>query len=200
MKNSCKNINLFDDNGLQQLVEQLKKGSYKAFDALYKTCFDLLYGYVFRLLRSHESTQEVVQNTFVKIWLNREKLDSNLSFKAYLFKIAKNDIMDGLRKSVSNPVFEDYLSYCNHEKMAIHAEQEFDIDLFNLLLNKAKSKLSPRQAEVFVLIKEDGLTPAETARKLSLPEQVVYNYLSQALSIVRNEMKEMVPFFILFFF
>jgi RNA polymerase sigma-70 factor (ECF subfamily) len=185
---------------MQNLVKQLKKGSYKAFDALYKTCFDLLYGYVFRLVRSHESTQEVVQNTFVKIWLNREKLDINLSFKAYLFKIAKNDIMDGLRKSASNPVFEDYLSYCNHEKMTIHAEQEFDIDMFNLLLNKAKSKLSPRQAEVFGLIKEDGLTPNEAAQKLSLPEQVVYNYLSQALSILRVEMKQMAPFFILFFF
>ncbi|MDR1201326.1 MAG: sigma-70 family RNA polymerase sigma factor [Tannerellaceae bacterium] len=200
MRNIRDNINLFDDNELQRLVEQLKKGSYKAFDALYKTYFDLLYGYVFRLVRSHESTQEVVQNTFVKIWLNREKLDIDLSFKAYLFKIAKNDIMDGIRKSVSNPVFEDYLSYCNHEKITIHAEQEFDIEMFNLLLNKAKSKLSPRQAEVFELIKENGLTPTETAQKLSLPEQVVYNYLSQALSILRNEMKEMVPFFILFFF
>jgi len=199
MKDTRKNINFLDDNEQQRLVMQLKKGSYKAFDVLYKTYFDLLYGYVFRLIRSHRSTQEVVQNTFVKIWRNRENLDTDLSFKAYVFKIAKNDILNDLRKSVSNPVFEDYLSYSEHEKMSIHAEQEFDIEMFNLLLNKAKSKLSPRQAEVFELIKEEGLTPTETAQKLSLPEQVVYNYLSQSLSILRKEMKQMAPFFIFFF-
>lgn len=199
MKEPGKNIYPFDDNEQQRLVIQLSKGSYKAFDVLYKAYFDLLYGYVFRLIRSHEATQEVVQNTFMKIWQNRENLDADLSFKAYLFKIAKNDIMDSLRKSVSNPVFEDYLSYSEHEKLSIHAEQEFDIEMFNLLLNKAKSKLSPRQAEVFELIKEDGLTPAEAAQKLALSEQVVYNYLSQSLSILRKEMKQMAPFFILFF-
>lgn len=199
MKDIRENIVFSDDNEQYQLVVQLKKGSYKAFDILYKAYFDLLYGYVFRLIRSHESTQEVVQNTFVKIWQNREKIDADFSFKAYLFKIAKNDIIDDLRKSVSNPVFEDYISYCEHEKMEIHAEQDFDIEMFNLLLNKAKSKLSPRQVEVFELIKEDGLTPIEVAGKLSLPEQVVYNYLSQALTILRKEMKQMAPFFILFF-
>lgn len=199
MKDTHKDIPYFDKDEQKMLVVQLKKGSYKAFDVLYKTYFDLLYGYVFRLIRSHESTQEVVQNTFIKIWQNRENLDTNLSFKAYLFKISKNDIIDNLRKSVSNPVFEDYISYCEHEKMIIHAEQDFDIEMFNLLLNKAKKKLSPRQAEIFELIKEQGLTHTETAQKLSLPEQVVYNYLSQALSILRAEMKQMAPFFILFF-
>lgn len=199
MKDTPESIYLLDDSEEQKLVIQLKKGSYKAFDVLYKTYFDLLYGYVFGLLRSHQSTQEVVQNSFVKVWQNKENLNVDLSFKAYLFKIAKNDIIDGLRKTVSNPVFEDYLSYSEHEKMSIHAEQEFDIEMFNLLLNKAKNKLSPRQTEVFELIKEDGLTPAETAQKLSLPEQVVYNYLSQSLSILRKEMKQMAPFFVFFF-
>lgn len=199
MKETRRDIDFFDDKEQQMLVLQLKKGSYKAFDVLYKNYFDLLYGYVFRLVRSHTTTQEVVQNTFVKIWQSRENLDAGQSFKAYLFKIAKNDIIDGMRKSVSNPIYEDYLSYSEHEKLAIHAEQEFDIEMFNLLLNKAKSRLSPRQAEVFELIKEDGLTPTEAAQKLSLSEQVVYNYLSQSLSILRKEMKQMAPFFMLFF-
>lgn len=199
MKNSHKTISLPNGNEQQELVVQLKKGSYKAFNVLYNYYFDLLYGYVFRLIRSHESTQEIVQNTFVKVWENRENLDAGFPFKAYLFKIAKNDLVDGLRKSVSSPVFEDYLLYCEDEKMMIHAEQEFDLEMFNLLLNKAKNKLSSRQIEVFELIKEDGLSPAEAAQKLSLSKQVVYNYLSQALTILREEMKQMSPLFTFFF-
>ncbi|MDR2810797.1 MAG: sigma-70 family RNA polymerase sigma factor [Tannerellaceae bacterium] len=198
MKDDRKTINLFNDKEQQRLVIQLKKGSYEAFDVLYKTYFDLLYGYVFRLTRSHSSTRETVQNTFVKIWQNRELLDANQSFKAYLFKIAQNDIIDGLRNLVNNPVFEDYISYCEQEKMIIHAEQEFDIEMFHFLLNKAKRKLSPRQAEVFELIKEEGFTSREAAQKLSLPEQVIYNYLSQALSILRKELKQIAPLFTFF--
>jgi DNA-directed RNA polymerase specialized sigma24 family protein len=50
----------------EKLVFDLKNGSYKAFETLYAEYFDLLYGYVFGLIRSHTQAKEIVQDTFIK--------------------------------------------------------------------------------------------------------------------------------------
>lgn len=171
------------------LLQQLKNGSYKAFELLYTQYFDLLYGFVFRLSRSHQQTKELVQDTFTKVWIYRERIDLNLSFKAWLYKIAKNQLLDEWRKQLRTPLFDDYLNHCTNENLVVNSsEDSADFDLFKQALVKAKKKLSPRQREVFEQCKEEGFTATEIAQKLNISEQAVYNYLSQALKIIREEL------------
>lgn len=183
-------------NGKQQ-IEALKNGSYKAFEVLYDEYYHLLYGYVFGLIRSHEDTREIVQNTFIKIWLHRAKLDPELSFKAWLFKIAKNSLLNDVKKKWNNPLFEDYMLHCEDAELTEN-NSEFDFELFRIALVKAKVKLTPRQKEVFELSKEENYTPSEIAVKLHITEDSVYNYLSAAITVLRKEMKDL-SFALLFF-
>jgi RNA polymerase sigma-70 factor (ECF subfamily) len=183
----------------EKLVFDLKNGSYKAFETLYAEYFDLLYGYVFGMIRSHNQAKEIVQDTFIKVWLHRAKIDPELSFKAWLFKIAKNQLLNDIKKNFSDPVFEDYLSHCENNQIVAQPDQEFDLELFRIALVKAKQKLSPRQVQVFEMCKEEGLSATEVANKLNINEASVYNYLSQALSVLRNELKELSFLFFLFF-
>jgi len=180
------------------ILEQVKAGSYKAFTQIYNHYFDLLYGFIFRLVRSHEMTTEIVQNTFIKVWENREKIDPESAFKAWIFKIAKNDWIDRLRVQMNNPLFEDYLNYCNNENMTVSQEFSFDFELFKAALTKAKTTLSPRQAEVFELCKEEGFSAKEIAQQLQISEQAVYNYLSQSIHLLRNKLKPFLPFLLFF--
>lgn len=171
------------------ILEQLKVGSYKAFTQIYNHYFDLLYGFIFRLVYSHEMTSEIVQNTFIKVWENREKIDPEGAFKSWIFKIAKNDIIDRFRIQMNNPLFEDYLNYCNNENLTVSEECFFDFEQFRAALIKAKTELSPRQAEVFELCKEEGLSAKVVAQQLHISEQAVYNYLSQTIHFLRNKLK-----------
>lgn len=172
-----------------QLIGELNKSSYKAFNALYDLYFDLLYGFVFSLTKSHTETKEIVQEAFIRIWIYREQIDPKQPFKAWLYKIANNQVIDSIRKQTANPLFEDYLSHAANENLIVSAEEyTYDFDVFKQSLQKAKKKLSPRQAEVFDLCKEQGLTSKEAAAILNLSEQIVYNYLSQALAIIRKEL------------
>jgi RNA polymerase sigma-70 factor (ECF subfamily) len=181
----------------KQQIEALKNGSYKAFEVLYDEYYHLLYGYVFGLIRSHEDTREIVQNTFIKIWLHRAKLDMELSFKAWLFKIAKNSLLNDVRKKWNDPLFEDYMLHCEDAELT-EDNSEFDFELFRIALVKAKVKLTPRQKEVFELSKEENYTPSEIAVKLHITEDSVYNYLSAAIAVLRKEMKDL-SFALLFF-
>lgn len=186
-------------NQYPEILKQLKEGSYKAFNCLYEQYFDLLYGFIFGLTRSHEQTRELVQETFIKVWVNRQKIDPDLSFKAWIFTMAENRLKDVLKKQFNNPVFEDFLTYSSDEKLVVNEPDSFDFEAFNLALEQAKKKLSPRQTEIFELSKEQGLSATEIAKQLELTEQSVYNYLYQALTILRKEMTAYYSLFIIFF-
>jgi len=183
----------------EKWVVELKMGSYKAFELLYSEYFDLLYGYVFGMIRSHARSKEIVQDTFIKIWLHRSKIDPELSFKAWLFRIAKNQLINDIKKSYADPLFEDYILHCENNNLVAQPDQDFDLELFRIALVKAKDKLSPRQLQVFELCKEGGLSATEVAKKLNITEASVYNYLTQSLSTLRSEMKELSFLFFLFF-
>lgn len=188
-------------NENSDLLLQLKEGSYAAFNRIYEQYFDLLYGFIFRLTRSHARTKELVQETFIRVWIHRESIDPEQPFKAWLYAIARNLLRDQLRKQFNDPVFEDYLIHCSNEKLTVQWQDAdpFDLEAFRLALTKAKKKLTPRQLEIFESCKEKGMAPAEVATKLNLSEQSVYNYLHQALTILRKELSSSYLFFFLFF-
>lgn len=72
----------------RKLILSVKSGSEKAYRTLYEMWVSRLYQFVYQYVKSEETTDDVVQETFYRIWINREKLDVESSFKAYLFTIA----------------------------------------------------------------------------------------------------------------
>lgn len=187
-------------NKEKKYILSLKDGSHDAFDALYEIYFDSLYGFIFSLIRSHNITTELVQETFIKVWINHAEINTNESFKAWLYKIAKNNLIDHLRKQWKDPKFEDYVTLCSNESLATSDNHNFDYDYFLLTLEEAKKKLSPQQRKVFELIKEQDLSATEVATKLKISEQAVYNYLSQAKSKLEKTLKPFQGLFLWLFF
>lgn len=178
----------------------LQKGSYEAFTILYKLYLPRLYAFIFDLVRSRSMAEEIVQETFIRLWETHDKLDMELSFKSYLFTIARNRLLNELRKRINNSDFCEYLDYSDKISLSENTtEQSLDFDDFCRELARAKTKLTPRQAEIFDLQKEQGLSVKETAEKIGISEQGVRNQLSAALKILRNEMKDFSALFIFLF-
>ena len=186
---------------LTKHIEGLIKGSYSDFKILYEEYSSNLYGFVFSLTRSKSMANDIVQETFIRVWINRESIDPTMSFKSYLFKISKNKIIDEFRRQMNNPVFEDYMEYHDtlHTDSNDSVEQKMDFDSFLKQLEAAKTKLTPRQREIFELAKEQGISSSEIAKKLEISEQTTYNILSSAMKILRKEIGLASFFFLLFF-
>ena len=173
----------------KMLIEDIRNGSEKAFKILYSLWVSRLYQFVYQYLKSESATDEVVQETFMRIWTNRESLNSEYSFKSYLFTIAYHCLLKELKRQINNPSMEQYLEYQNTiVTKDDEISDEIDYDTFQKALEKAKSHLSPRQREIFELNKEYGISIPEIAEKLSITDQVVRNQLSAALKTLRNEL------------
>lgn len=184
----------------QKRLEGLRKGAYKDFQFLYEQYVPILQPFVYRLTKSQSITKDIVQETFMKVWINRAQIDPALSFKSYLFKIARNHVIDEFRRQMNNPLFEDYLLHCESPELSDNSVgKDLDYDEFVNRLEKAKQKLQPRQREIFELSKEQGMSASEIAAIINVTEQSIYNQLSLSIQIIRKEMGPYLPMFILFF-
>ena len=169
-----------------ELVKLLKKGDMVAFNAIYnKYCYKL-HEFVFMYLKQEEDAEEIVQEVFVKIWESRNKLDVYSSFEAFLFTIAYNATISLLRKRVSENKSREYLKSLQQIDAA---EQVIDEIQFKELDQKVQSlleQLTPRQKEIYLLSREDGLTHKEIAGKLNISESTVNNHLVTTLKYLKS--------------
>ena len=165
------------------IIAEIHKGNYESFSILYRKWVSPLYRFVLSLLKSDECTQDIVQETFVKIWTNRETLNPDSSFKAYLFTISYHLVLKEMKRKIDHPLMEDYMAYNNNERWTVESETEerLDFDHFLKELEKAKDKLTPRQRQFFEMNKEENISVSEIAAKFNITEQSVRNQLSAAL-------------------
>lgn len=182
----------------RQFIEGLKSGSHKDFDKLYAIYADLLYGFVLNLTKSSTIAKDILQETFLRVWQTREQLSSEMSFKSYLYSIARNLIIDTFRHQVRSVAFEEYITsnaYLNYTENTV--EEDIDFDEFKNKLEQAKKKLNDRQRQIFELSREKGLSISVIAQQLGLTEKTVKNQLTMIMKILRIELSH---YYILLFF
>ncbi len=184
----------------KQYILELNRGSYRAFDALYSIYSRRLYAFALKMTKSHSEAKDIVQDTFVRLWLNRENVLPEDSFQAYLFTIAKNAILNKMRTLINAPVFVDYMEYMNeHRQSDEHITETLEMDEFRKKLELAKKSLPETQLNVFELSKELGYSHTEIASQLNLSEQTVRNQLSLALKTLRKQLADNLGLFGIFF-
>jgi RNA polymerase sigma-70 factor (family 1) len=179
-------------------VTLLKVGDAKAFDRLFGCYSKRLYYFALGYLKSKEEAEEVVQDVFYKIWLNRESLNPQLSFKAYIFKIAYRRINELFRKVAQE---QDY----RHEIISTsfdfdnNLDERTDYHSLLELVEKIVNNLPPRQKEIFTKRKRDGLSVKEIAELLGIAPKTVENHLNEALKTIKSGlMKENIAGFLFF--
>ena len=75
-----------------QCIKELRNGSYQAFTQIYEAYADRLYSFVLKQLKNRSLTQDIVQDTFLRLWDNRNQLNSFGNLQAFIFTIAKHQV------------------------------------------------------------------------------------------------------------
>ncbi|MDR0745314.1 MAG: RNA polymerase sigma-70 factor [Mediterranea sp.] len=171
-------------------LERLRNDSHQAFGWLYDTYSDILYGFVLVHTKSTFIAEEVVQDTFMKIWAKRHSLRTEGSFKSLLFTMAKNQIIDVFRQQLNRAEFTDFIEYCEEQQSYNPVEADIYFEDFYEKLNQTKKILPEKQRIVFELSREKGLDTKVIAKKLGLSEQTIKNQLTNALKTLRERLKD----------
>ncbi|MFV0325668.1 MAG: RNA polymerase sigma factor [Bacteroides xylanisolvens] len=181
-----------------QCIRELRNGSYQAFTQIYEAYADRLYGFVLKQLKNRSLAQDIVQDTFLRLWDNHERLDSMGNLQAFIFTIAKHQVIDYFRKQVNELQFEEFIGYCETQATDVSPEDILLYDEFLQQLKKSKGLLSQREREIYELSREKHIPIKQIAEQLNLSEQTVKNYLTSALKSLRSEIAKYSIFFIFF--
>lgn len=188
------------ENSEIHLIKAFKKGDEQAFRTLFDLYHERLFYFLFGLLKSKEDAEEIVQETFLKIWESREQFWEDFPFESLLFRIARNASINHHRKKVNRAVFEKDFSF--YADLSEHAADQYVLfketqGLIDTIING----LPPKRKEIFLLQKVEGLSRQEIAEKLNISVITVDHQLFKANQQVKKEFQKykLLMFNILFF-
>lgn len=171
----------------KKLAILIQQGDEEAF----KTAFDLYYAGLVafgnHILKNKDVSRDLVQEVFLKLWLNRDEISVHSSLKAYLFSAINNSALNYIRRqkielafrerSVSCWIFDDY------DQIKVNPFVE-------AALKKAIDRLPSKARQCFTLTQIDGLSIREAAQELNVAEKTVENQLSRSRKILQQKLKK----------
>ena len=143
----------------------------KEFNECVNLYADNVFRFIIKNLKHEEDARDVVQASFEKLWINRDKVDNERS-KSYLFTVAYHQMIDLIRKNKRVKLEEDFSSSRQTTR-----EPKTEI---KKLLNEALYRLSETQRSLVLLKDYEGYSYDEIAKITSLSERQVKVYLHRA--------------------
>ena len=168
----------------KQLFIQVSNGDEKAFEALFNTFLPKIYPLIIKFTKSEPAAQEIIQETFIRVWLSRDKLSEIANPGGWLFKVASNECYSYLRKSMLNNKFFNPITI---EPDPINTTHEsFALKELNLLIDKAINELPAQRKKIYRMSRDEGKTIPEIAAILNISPNTVKNALVAALKFIRE--------------
>ena len=162
------------------LIAQLVKQDRQAFNYLYDNYSAALYGVVFKIVKNEEIAQDLLQDTFVKIWKNCEQHDPEKGrFFTWMMHIARNICFDYLR--TNRPETVDLIAVGD----ILENNQIIFPNIENNELEELISQLKKEQKVLIEMVYWEGYSHQETANRLKLPLGTVKTRVRDALKKLR---------------
>lgn len=169
------------------VIESLKKGDQKVFERLYSDYFEKLCFFLLNYTQDKEVIEDIVQDTFIKLWTKRKKLTVTSSLNSYLYKSVYNNFIDNYRKKKKrDALLESYYQLALHK--IIDTDEEYKEERIKKL-EKCIAELPPKCKEVFVSIKFSGMKYNEVATTLNISLKTVEGHVRKAYVFIKECMQ-----------
>lgn len=181
----------------QEIIDQFVNGSTDAFQLLYENYAPRLKAYCMHFQSDRISSDDIVQETFKRIWEKRSSVHKCPNFNAYIITIAKHLIYNQFRHEVY--VKKHATEYKNSATSTNQTGNLLDI---KMILNSAITKLPDRCREIYKLSRIEGYSNSEIAAKLNLSLSTVENQINKALKVIKADLHQAgyyLPLLLLFY-
>jgi RNA polymerase sigma-70 factor, ECF subfamily len=170
----------------EELVALLRQQNREAFNYLYSNYSSVLYGVIRKMLTDEETAQDVLQESFVKIWNNISKYDANKGrIYTWMINICRNTAIDKLRSrgEIMKAKIRTDENIVDTIDSGMRTEQSTDtIGLANLVAD-----LKPEYQEIVQMAYYSGYTLDEVSKNLELPLGTVKTRMRNAIKILRQK-------------
>lgn len=169
----------------------------EAFQKLFFDFFAPLCLFAHRYITSKETCEDIVQGVFFRIWKDRAKLSITVSARNFLITTVRNACIDYLRhREIENRYLEKQLAY--EEKDPMDTNMLIAVSELEKRVGEALAKLPDAVRRSFEMNRFDDKTYLEIASECEISVKTVEAHISRALKLLRVELKDYLPFLLLF--
>ena len=173
----------------KELLIKLRNGDEYAFDKLYQIYSLRIYRKLLKMVKVDVIAHELTQDVFVKVWTKRHLLDSNQSFRSYLFSIAQHLVYDTYRKISRDELLAKTVQLISTNAYT-HTEEDIYYRETGEMIQKAIELLPPQQKRIFQACKIEGRSYDDIARELNISSSTVNNHIVKATKTVAEYLKK----------
>lgn len=164
--------------------KDLADGDERAFEVIYRHYAARLFSFVEKLVKDPELAEELIQEIFVQVWINRLAFHEVLLPTSYLFSIANRQALKYLKKVANDKrILNSIIDY----SQAITNDTEEKTILRESVesINLAVAQLPPQRRLIWELSRNEGLSHEQIASRLNISRNTVKNQMVHALKFVR---------------
>ena len=187
MKESVYNTFVNCDPQEQDLLRQLIRGDIAGYEVLFHKYYPTFFAFIKGMTKETAVAEDIAQNIFMKVWLNREKLDAAKSIRNYLFVLAKHEIYNYFRtKSRTFTTLKEAIAQTESKgggNLPSRNEIEEKLDLAETAeqVEIIVGKMPPQRQQIFRMSRFEHMPSREIAEQLDISESTVRKHMQGIL-------------------
>jgi len=179
--------NLISD---QHLFLAMSEGNEQAFRLIFERYYQRMWSFVMKLVKSQQIAEDVVQESFIKLWECRNLLTDVKKPDDFIFILVRNKALNTLRKLINEEKEKKQL-WERLKQQSIHCDYWLEAEQAAHILEQIITQLPAQQQKVIHLSRELGFSHKEIANQMNLSKNTVKNHLVSALKTCREQLKKL---------
>ena len=174
--------------GDEELLSEVRNSDRKAYEVLFRKYYASLFHQTWYRCRDRDLAEDIVQETFVRIWIRRSELKPRHSLLPFLISISVNLLRDHQKHSAVAQRHEGSL-LGSDVQVGEDPDDSLSVTLLQERISDAAIRyLSEKCRSIFILSRVEGKSNAEIAEILSVSRKVIENQLYHALTVLRRKL------------
>lgn len=174
-------------------LEALRNGEHTAFETVFIAYYNKTKYFIYGYIKSEADAEELAEDLFVNLWVNRKNIDTSKSFDSYLHTIARNAAINFLKHKYVHDSYVNNLHIVEHGSTT---EEDLIAKELSLLIDDIVENMPQQRRQIYILSRNEGLNNTEIAEKLNTTKRNVESQLSLAL----KEIRKAISFFVISLF
>lgn len=163
------------------LMTGIKRDDYLCYNQLFVRYYNRLCLFVFKLTQDYTASEDIVQELFIRLWMNRAKLDVIENTSGYLYRASKNSALNYLRAESNRKKTLDRINFQEEFTNEVLIEQvELSAAVYQCI-----EKLPARSKDVFMKSRFDGLRQQEISDQLGISVKTIKNQIWKSLQFLK---------------
>lgn len=181
----------------KELTSLFLKGDVRSYEVIFKKHYVELCLFATKYVKCPETSEEIVQDLFCKIWEKRESIAIQTTLKSYLYGAIKLNCLRFLR---DQEIHSKHLKQIELNGISFCSVDELEENELKEKIYQSIQQLPEQRRRIFELSRFEKLKYREIAEKMNLSPKTIENQMGKALKFLRSNLKDYLNLIILFIF